>query len=117
MFAGTAALCSSAILVVRVDRAPSLITRRTCFRTACTVPFKNDRSEIISRCEPRPGTKVFWARGVGWAFAAMARALQHLPLSRQNDHDEYGQKLVDMAAALLPLQGPDGCWRPSLLDA
>jgi rhamnogalacturonyl hydrolase YesR len=63
------------------------------------------------------GRGVFWARGNGWAFAAMARALEALPPSRVGDRAEYSSKLVSMAAKLKTLQGADGCWRTSLEDS
>ena len=62
------------------------------------------------------GNKVFWSRGNGWAFAAMARTLEALPASRTADRKEYASKLITMAARLKTLQGKDGCWRPSLED-
>ena len=89
------------------------------------------------------GNPVFWARGNGWAFAAMARTLDALPpviddsrlvwhpcfasttrlspsglvlQSRAADRAEYGGKLQLMAAKLKQLQGADGCWRSSLED-
>eukprot|EP01043_Picozoa_sp_COSAG02_P058548 COSAG02_NODE_7305_length_3073_cov_11.716543_2_plen_226_part_00 len=64
----------------------------------------------------RNGRPVFWARGVGWAFGAMARALDALPLSRADDRAEYSSKLVTLAGKLKTLQGADGCWRSSLED-
>jgi unsaturated rhamnogalacturonyl hydrolase len=63
------------------------------------------------------GHGIFWSRGNGWAFAAMARTLEVLPLSRASDRAEYSSKLVSMAAKLVTLQGADGCWRSSLEDA
>ncbi len=62
------------------------------------------------------GAAVFWARGVGWASAAMARVLEALP-STDPTRGEYAAKLQAIAAALVPLQGTDGMWRASLLDA
>lgn len=66
------------------------------------------------------GRGVFWSRGNGWAFAAMARALEALPQQGsarvESDRVEWRSKLVTMAAKLKALQGHDGCWRPSLLD-
>ena len=62
------------------------------------------------------GHGVFWSRGNGWAFAAMARALEALPATRTADRVEYGSKLATMAARLIKLQSGDGCWRSSLED-
>ncbi len=66
--------------------------------------------------QARNGRPVFWARGVGWAFGAMARALDALPISRAADRAEYASKLVSLAGKLKSLQGVDGCWRSSLED-
>ncbi len=63
------------------------------------------------------GHPIFWARGVGWALAAMARAIAVLPADSPFAL-EFTQKLVAIAGALLPLQNhTDGFWRASLLDA
>jgi unsaturated rhamnogalacturonyl hydrolase len=61
------------------------------------------------------GKKDFWARGDGWVFAALARVLSELP---QNDphRGEYVERLQAMAAALVPLQQPEGYWTRSLMD-
>jgi rhamnogalacturonyl hydrolase YesR len=111
------------------------------------------------------GKGVFWSRGNGWAFGAMALTLDALPSEVSNTNDtknktsvlksrlardecfgliahrvcmfvmarcacsqghsasvasdraEYTSKLVAMAAKVKLLQGQDGCWRSSLLDA
>ena len=62
------------------------------------------------------GDKVFWARGSGWVMAALAQALQHMP-STHPYAIEFAKRLGLMADALVPLQGADGFWRASLLDA
>ena len=62
------------------------------------------------------GTSTFWGRGNGWAMAAMAQSLRLLPAADPH-RAEYAGKLKAMAASLLPLQGADGCWRASLLNA
>ena len=64
------------------------------------------------------GAPVFWSRGNGWAALAIVRALE-LGVLPQGDalRAELESALVAMAAALAPLQGPDGLWRASLLDA
>lgn len=61
------------------------------------------------------GKKDFWARGDGWAFAALARVLADLPPDDPHRAD-YVARLQTMAAALLPLQQPDGYWARSLMD-
>jgi len=60
------------------------------------------------------GRKVFWSRGVGWAFAGLARMIDRLP-----DGDADRARMVAvfqrMAARLAALQKADGYWAPSLL--
>lgn len=62
------------------------------------------------------GDKIFWARGSGWVAAAIAQALPHVPAAHPYAVELAG-RLALMAAALKPLQGADGFWRASLLDA
>ena len=62
------------------------------------------------------GKKDFWARGNGWAFAALAKVLQDIPetdLSRQI----FLKRYISMAKALKQCQQTDGYWTRSLLDA
>jgi unsaturated rhamnogalacturonyl hydrolase len=76
--------------------------------------YWRDKTYIAQRAPN--GNKVFWARGVGWASAALALTLEYLPPA----HAAFPvllQRLSDIAHALLPLQGADGMWRSSLLDA
>jgi unsaturated rhamnogalacturonyl hydrolase len=61
------------------------------------------------------GSKMFWGRGNGWVIAGLARVLEHLPKSNPK-YNDYVNLMREMAAALKPLQGADGLWRPSLLD-
>jgi unsaturated rhamnogalacturonyl hydrolase len=62
------------------------------------------------------GKKTFWARGNGWVMAGTVRVLQNLP-KENPDYDKYVALLREMAAAVKKIQGKDGLWRPSLLDA
>ncbi len=60
------------------------------------------------------GAKVFWGRGEGWAFAALARVLDCLPA----DHPSrplFIRQFREMAERLGGLQQSDGSWCPSLL--
>jgi unsaturated rhamnogalacturonyl hydrolase len=61
------------------------------------------------------GKAVYWSRGNGWVFAALARVLQHLPETDAH-RAVYVQDFRDMADALLQRQRPDGLWNPSLDD-
>ncbi|HKB92581.1 MAG TPA: glycoside hydrolase family 88 protein [Opitutaceae bacterium] len=62
------------------------------------------------------GQKVFWSRGNGWVIAGLARILTYLPKT-DPAYPKYGKLFARMAAELVPLQGVDGLWRTSLLDA
>ncbi len=62
------------------------------------------------------GKNIFWSRGNGWVMAGLVRVLEYMP---QDDplRSKYVHQLQEMAAAVAPLQGDDGLWRPGLLDA
>ena len=59
--------------------------------------------------------KVFWSRGVGWAFAGNARVLELLPADHA-DYDLHVQTFRKMTNRLVKAQKPDGLWAPSLLE-
>ena len=61
------------------------------------------------------GKSIFWSRGNGWVMAGLVRVLDNMP---ENDplRPKYVRQLQQMAAAIAPLQGSDGLWRPGLLD-
>ena len=61
------------------------------------------------------GQPVYWSRGNGWVMGALAETLQALPANSPR-RGPYTAMLRTMAAALAPLQGSDGMWRPSLRD-
>lgn len=61
------------------------------------------------------GAKVFWSRGNGWVMAGLVRVLKVMP-SDYKDRQRYVTQLQEMAKATAALQGPDGLWRPGLLD-
>lgn len=69
----------------------------------------------IGKLNPN-GKKIFWARGNGWVMAGTVRVLQYLPKNDQS-RNRYVTLLRAMAASVSRLQGEDGLWRPSLLDA
>ena len=62
------------------------------------------------------GKKVLWARGKGWAMAALARVLEDLPDDREEDRLEYETTFKKMAETLIQVQGEDGFWRMNLDD-
>jgi unsaturated rhamnogalacturonyl hydrolase len=62
------------------------------------------------------GSPIFWSRGNGWVFAALARVLAEMPREYPS-RPKYVAQFKEMAEALAALQGTDGLWRPGLLDA
>jgi rhamnogalacturonyl hydrolase YesR len=62
------------------------------------------------------GKPIYWARGNGWVIASMALVLQSVPAGDPR-RAKYSSMLQTMAARLVQLQGSDGMWRSSLLDA
>ena len=60
------------------------------------------------------GRKIFWGRGNGWVFAAVARILTDLPDGHPN-RARYETLFKQMAAKLVSLQGEQGYWPVSLL--
>ncbi|HZZ41690.1 MAG TPA: glycoside hydrolase family 88 protein [Tepidisphaeraceae bacterium] len=62
------------------------------------------------------GQPIFWSRGNGWVHAGLARILQYLPANYPT-RPKYVELFKDMSDKLIALQGADGLWRSSLLDA
>jgi len=62
------------------------------------------------------GKNVYWSRGNGWVFAALARVLSELPATDSHTA-EYQTILKDMAAALKGVQRSDGFWNENLADS
>ena len=62
------------------------------------------------------GSSIFWSRGNGWVFAALARVLAVMPRDYPS-RPKYIAQFKEMAEELASLQGADGLWRPGLLDA
>ncbi|RZJ12414.1 MAG: glycosyl hydrolase family 88 [Rubrivivax sp.] len=60
------------------------------------------------------GRKVFWSRGVGWAFAGLTRMIDRLP-EADADRARMISIFQRMAGRLKTLQKADGYWAPSLL--
>ncbi|RYX85508.1 glycoside hydrolase family 88 protein [bacterium] len=74
------------------------------------------RDNRFLKLTSKNGKKVFWSRGNGWVFAGLARVLTWMPKDYPT-RAKYEQQFSAMAATLLSLQGKDGAWRTSLLDA
>lgn len=62
------------------------------------------------------GKSIFWSRGNGWVMAGLVRVLDNMSADDPL-RPKYVRQFQQMAAAIAPLQGADGLWRPGLLDA
>jgi len=62
------------------------------------------------------GSSIFWSRGNGWVFAALARVLELMPPDYPS-RPKYIAQFKEMAEELASLQETDGLWRTGLLDA
>jgi unsaturated rhamnogalacturonyl hydrolase len=62
------------------------------------------------------GQKIFWSRGNGWVIAGIAGVLEHLP-EQAPQRARLILQFKEMAERIASLQGDDGYWRVSLLDA
>ncbi|MBO9620396.1 MAG: glycoside hydrolase family 88 protein [Niabella sp.] len=74
--------------------------------------YRDDRFKTITSAEGKP---VFWSRGNGWVMAGIARYLEYIP-HKDPLRKKYEALLSEMAAALKPLQQPDGFWKSNLLE-
>lgn len=63
------------------------------------------------------GAKVFWGRGNGWVMGGLAEILKTLPAGDKKYRPYYLQLFREMSHRVAELQGEDGFWRTSLLDA
>ena len=61
------------------------------------------------------GKNCYWSRGNGWIVAALVRVLEIMPTNAPH-RSEYEKMLLEMLAALVPLQREDGYWNVSLTD-
>lgn len=61
------------------------------------------------------GKKVFWGRGNGWCYAALAILLETLPESDPM-YDYYRRTFLRMSKAVVACQDARGSWHPSMLD-
>lgn len=74
------------------------------------------RDKSFFNARTKNGQKVFWSRGNGWVFGGLCRTIDFIPPERAT-YSRYVERFQAMAAALAKLQGADGLWRSSLLDA
>jgi unsaturated rhamnogalacturonyl hydrolase len=64
-----------------------------------------------------PGGKMlYWSRGNGWVYAALARVLSVIPAG-ETHREEYRSDFLAMSEALAGIQREDGFWNCSLVDA
>lgn len=66
------------------------------------------------------GSNCYWSRGCGWVYVAIIKALDDLGSQPMNGQiqsycDLLRRDFVNMSAALLRCQRPDGLWNPSLV--
>ena len=59
---------------------------------------------------------LYWSRGNGWVFAALARVLAEMPADYPS-RPRYVAQFRAMAEELTSIQGSDGLWTAGLLDA
>jgi len=76
-----------------------------------TLPAQTQDSYIVSPS----GKDIYWSRGNGWVFVALARVLEILPTNDPH-RDTYVADFKAMAKAIVPLQRSDGFWNESLID-
>lgn len=78
--------------------------------------YYRDAKYVYPKHKSENGKKDFWARGDGWALAALAKVLKDLP-----ETAPYRQEYIDcfraMAKAVVACQQPEGYWTRSMLDA
>ncbi len=76
--------------------------------------YFRDKSYLSSR--EASGKSIYWSRGNGWVFAALAEVIAEMPADYPS-RPRYVAQFREMAQAIAALQGADGLWRPGLLDA
>jgi rhamnogalacturonyl hydrolase YesR len=86
-------------------------TTKLTIAPGMTLPGQTQDSYIVA---PN-GKSIYWARGNGWVFVALARVLDVLPTDDPH-RDTYVSDFKAMARALVPLQRSDGFWNESLFD-
>jgi unsaturated rhamnogalacturonyl hydrolase len=73
---------------------------------------KTDGTQKLSK----NGKKIFWSRGNGWVIGGLTRILQDMPKNYES-RAKFETVFKEMCAKIASLQGKDGLWRSSLLDA
>lgn len=91
-------------------------TRRGLFDASESLWYRDGNYTNYPAVQTANGQKVFWSRGNGWVFAALARVMQQMPTNAPH-YADYATVFQAMAAKLITIQGADGMWRSSLYDA
>jgi unsaturated rhamnogalacturonyl hydrolase len=118
LFMGPPAM--AAVTVATGDRKYLDLANRLWWKTTEYLYDKDERlyyrdSRYFDQRE-KNGKKVFWSRGNGWVIAGLARLLQDMPAGYP-DRGRYLTLFKEMADKVRVVQGQDGYWRSSLLDA
>lgn len=118
LFMGPPAM--SAVSVATGDRKYLDLANRLWWKTTGYLYDRDEHlyfrdSRFFETREPN-GKKVFWSRGNGWVIAGLARMLQDMPADYP-DRPRYLTLFREMAEKIAAVQGGDGYWRSSLLDA
>lgn len=118
LFMGPPAM--AAVSVATGDRKHLDLADRLWWKTTAYLYDTDEKlyfrdSRFFDQCE-KNGKKVFWSRGNGWVFAGLARMLQDMPADYPN-RGRYVSLFKEMAEKVRIVQGQDGYWRSSLLDA
>lgn len=61
------------------------------------------------------GKNIYWSRGNGWVYTALARVLSVIP-ENETHREEYISDFLEMSDALTAIQRTDGFWNSSLVD-
>lgn len=78
--------------------------------------YYRDAKYIYPKHKTANGKKDFWARGVGWVFAGLAKVLKDLPADDAH-RTAYIDKFKKIATAIAKYQQPEGHWTRSIIDS
>ena len=73
------------------------------------------RDARFIRKREKNGEKVFWSRGNGWCYAALAILLETVP-ETDPTYGYYRRLFVEMSESVVACQDRKGSWHPSMLD-
>ncbi|MBR1547978.1 MAG: DUF4861 family protein [Prevotella sp.] len=78
--------------------------------------YYRDGKYVFPAHKTDSGQKDFWARGNGWALAALARILQDMPRDYRHRHF-FEQRYRQLAEGVSQTQQKEGYWARSMADA